>query len=116
MALASAEMFGHSIALIDDRRRWTYTELGTAVRGAIAAATALGIAKGDRVGLWGPNTSEWIFTALGILGAGGIRVCRNRRGVESDSESQVAHVRFGQRGQENSEQRWLKTSRPDRIR
>ena len=79
MALASAEIFGHSIALIDARRRWTYTELGTAVRGAIAAAIALRIAKGDRVGLWGPNTSEWIFTALGILGAGGILVPLNTR-------------------------------------
>jgi acyl-CoA synthetase (AMP-forming)/AMP-acid ligase II len=79
MALASAEQFGPSVALIDGGRRWTYTELGTAVRDAIAAAIALGIEKGDRVGLWGPNTSEWIFTALGVLGAGGILVPLNTR-------------------------------------
>ena len=65
MALASAERFGPLAALIDGGRRWTYTEFGETVRGAIAAAIALGIEKGDRVGLWGPNTSEWIFAALG---------------------------------------------------
>ena len=79
MALASAEIFGSSTALIDGERRWTYTDLGAAVRSAIAATIALGIEKGDRVGLWGPNTSEWIFAALGILGAGGILVPLNTR-------------------------------------
>ncbi len=79
MALASAERFGPLAALIDGGRRWTYTEFGETVRGAIAAAIALGIEKGDRVGLWGPNTSEWIFAALGILGAGGVLVPLNTR-------------------------------------
>jgi len=79
MALASAERFGPLTALIDGERRWTYAEFGEAVRGAIAAAIALGIEKGDRVGLWGPNTSEWIFAALAILGAGGILVPLNTR-------------------------------------
>jgi HIP---CoA ligase len=79
MALASAKIFGPSTALIDGERRWTYAELGQSIRGAIAAAIALGIEKGDRVGLWGPNTSEWILAALGILGAGGILVPLNTR-------------------------------------
>jgi HIP---CoA ligase len=79
MALRSAETFGSVTALIDGGRRWTYTDVGAAVRGAIAAAIALGIEKGDRVGLWGPNTSEWIFAALGVLGAGGILVPLNTR-------------------------------------
>ena len=79
MALASAEKFGPLTALIDGERRWTYAEFGETVRGAIAAAIALGIEKGDRVGLWGPNTSEWIFAALGILGAGGVLVPLNTR-------------------------------------
>ena len=79
MALASAEIFGPSTALIDGERRWTYTELDGTVRRAIAAAIALGIEKGDRVGLWGPNTSEWIVAALGVLGAGGILVPLNTR-------------------------------------
>jgi acyl-CoA synthetase (AMP-forming)/AMP-acid ligase II len=79
MALASAERCGPLAALIDGGRRWTYAEFGETVQGAIAAAIALGIEKGDRVGLWGPNTSEWIFAALGILGAGGILVPLNTR-------------------------------------
>jgi len=79
MVLGSAEIFGPSTALIDGERRWTYTDLDESVHRAIAAAIALGIEKGDRVGLWGPNTSEWIFAALGILGAGGILVPLNTR-------------------------------------
>jgi acyl-CoA synthetase (AMP-forming)/AMP-acid ligase II len=79
MALGNAEIFGSVTALIDGERRWTYTELGETVRSAVAAAIAMGIEKGDRVGLWGPNTSEWIFAALGILGAGGILVPLNTR-------------------------------------
>ncbi len=79
MALGSAEIFGSATALIDGERRWTYTELGAAVRRATAAAIALGVEKGDRVGLWAPNTSEWIFAALGALGAGGILVPLNTR-------------------------------------
>ncbi len=79
MALASAERFGSATALIDGERRWTYNEFGETVRGAMAAAIGLDIEKGDRIGLWGPNTSEWIFAALGILGAGGILVPLNTR-------------------------------------
>ena len=74
-----AEKFGDTLALIDGERRWTYTELGADVRRSIAAAIALGIEPGDRVGLWGPNTSEWIFSALGILGAGAYLVPLNTR-------------------------------------
>jgi HIP---CoA ligase len=79
MALASAERFGPATALIDAERQLTYTVFGETARSAIAAAMALGIEKGDRVGLWGPNTSEWIFAALGVLGAGGILVPLNTR-------------------------------------
>jgi len=79
MALASAEIFGPATALIDGERRWTFAEFGETVRGAIAGAIALGVEKGNRVGLWGPNTSEWIAAALGVLGAGGILVPLNTR-------------------------------------
>jgi acyl-CoA synthetase (AMP-forming)/AMP-acid ligase II len=79
MALTSAEKFATVTALIEGDRRWTYAELGEGARMTIAAALALGVKKGDRVGLWGPNTSEWIYAALGILGAGGILVPLNTR-------------------------------------
>lgn len=79
MALTNAQKFASVTALIEGERRWTYADFGETVRVAIGAALALGIKKGDRVGLWGPNTSEWIYAALGILGAGGILVPLNTR-------------------------------------
>ena len=77
--LQSAETFGPKMALIDGDRTWTYTELGATVRQSVASAIALGVTPGDRYGLWGPNTSEWIIAALGILGAGGILIPLNTR-------------------------------------
>jgi len=77
--LESAGRFGEATALIDGARRWSYTELGSDVRRSIRAAIGLGIEPGDRVGLWAPNTAEWIFAALGILGAGAVLVPLNTR-------------------------------------
>jgi len=77
--LASTREFATETALIDGGHRWTYAQLGETMVEAIASTMALGIEKGDRVGLWGPNTAEWIFAALGILGAGGILVPLNTR-------------------------------------
>jgi acyl-CoA synthetase (AMP-forming)/AMP-acid ligase II len=84
MVLQSAERFGEMTAMIDGDRRWTYAELGATVRQAIRAAIALGIEPGDRVGLWSPNTSEWIISALGILGAGAMLVPLNTRWADDE--------------------------------
>jgi acyl-CoA synthetase (AMP-forming)/AMP-acid ligase II len=79
MVLDSAERYGEATALIDGQHRWTYTQLGRDVRRAVRATIGLGIEPGDRVGLWAPNTAEWILSALGILGAGAILVPLNTR-------------------------------------
>lgn len=38
------------------------------------ALLALGIAKGDRIGLWAVNHAQWIIAALGIQAAGGVLI------------------------------------------
>jgi len=48
----------------------------------LAAARALmghGIALGDRVALWAPNSAEWIIAALGVQRVGGVLVPLNTR-------------------------------------
>ena len=43
-------------------RRWTYRQLDEAVDRVATALLVLGIAKGDRVGIWSPNRAEWVVT------------------------------------------------------
>ncbi|WP_278260076.1 AMP-binding protein [Nocardioides convexus] len=40
-------------------RRWTWRELDHAVDEIARGLLALGIAQGDRVGMWAPNCAEW---------------------------------------------------------
>jgi acyl-CoA synthetase (AMP-forming)/AMP-acid ligase II len=79
MVLERSDRYGELEALVDGDRRWSYRELGLAVRQAVRAAVASGIQQGERIGLWAPNSADWIFAALGILGAGGILVPLNTR-------------------------------------
>lgn len=52
------EHFGDRIALIDDDRRWTFTELDRSVDRAAAALASLGVGPGDRVAWSLPNCAE----------------------------------------------------------
>ena len=42
-------------------RRWTYRELADDVERVARGLLALGLSKGDRVGIWSPNCAEWIL-------------------------------------------------------
>ncbi len=62
--------FDRAVATYPDRealvdcatdRRWTYTELAAAVGGCARGLHAAGVRKGDRVGIWSPNTAEWVL-------------------------------------------------------
>jgi fatty-acyl-CoA synthase len=75
--------FERTVAAFPDRealvefqtgRRWTWRELNHDVdllaRGLIAA----GIEKGDRVGIWGPNSARWTITQFATAKIGAILV------------------------------------------
>jgi fatty-acyl-CoA synthase len=57
--------------------RWTYRELGEQVDRLAAGLVALGIEPGDRVGIWGPNSYEWVLTQFATAKIGAIMVCIN---------------------------------------
>lgn len=42
--------------------RWTWSELDAEVDALAHALLGLGLAKGERVGIWAPNRAEWILT------------------------------------------------------
>ncbi|MFB7875403.1 AMP-binding protein [Nocardia sp. NPDC056064] len=63
-------------ALVDrpTGRRWTYRELGAAVDAVATGLAALGIAPGDRVGIWAPNCAEWFLVQYATAKIGAILV------------------------------------------
>lgn len=66
-------------AVVEGRTRVSYAELGARVEVAAAACIASGVAPGDRVALWAPNTLDWIVSALGAVTAGAVLVPVNTR-------------------------------------
>jgi acyl-CoA synthetase (AMP-forming)/AMP-acid ligase II len=76
---SAAKRYADVEAVVDGRTRITYAELGARVERAAAACIASGVETGDRVGIWAPNSLEWIVAALGAVSAGGVLVPLNTR-------------------------------------
>jgi fatty-acyl-CoA synthase len=70
------ERFADRDALIvrHQQVRWTYRELKERVDGFAAGLLALGLKRGDRVGVWSPNNAEWVVTQFATAKAGLILV------------------------------------------
>ncbi|MEU9304116.1 AMP-binding protein [Streptomyces sp. NPDC048269] len=66
-------------ALIDMAagRRWTYAELAADVDALALGLLDLGIAKGDRVGIWAPNRAEWTLVQYATARIGAVLVTVN---------------------------------------
>ncbi|MBT2675902.1 AMP-binding protein, partial [Streptomyces sp. ISL-14] len=75
----AAERFADTEAVVEGRTRISYGELGARVERSTAACIANGIAPGDRVAIWAPNTLDWIVSALGAVSAGAVLVPVNTR-------------------------------------
>ncbi len=54
--------------------RWTYEEFNRRIDAFAAGLLALDIHPGDRVGIWGPNSSEWVITQMATAKIGAILV------------------------------------------
>ncbi len=54
--------------------RWTYEEFNRRIDDLAAGLLALDIKPGDRVGIWGPNSSEWVLTQMATAKIGAILV------------------------------------------
>ncbi|MGQ0837013.1 AMP-binding protein [Actinokineospora sp.] len=67
---------GDRAALVDREsgRRWTYREFAAEVDAVAHGLLALGVGKGDRVGIWAPNCAEWTFTQYATAKIGAILV------------------------------------------
>jgi fatty-acyl-CoA synthase len=83
MARTIGDAFDRTCALYADREavvsrhqgvRLTYRELGEQVGRAARALLAVGVEKGDRVGIWSPNSVEWIVVQYATAKIGAILV------------------------------------------
>ncbi|MEB3979948.1 FadD3 family acyl-CoA ligase [Mycobacterium sp. 663a-19] len=79
MVLSAADRFGDAEAVVDGPLRLTFAEAVQRIRCAAGAFADLGVAKGERVAIWAPNSAEWIIAAFGLLTAGGVLVPVNTR-------------------------------------
>ncbi len=77
----AAREFGDREALVDDDGavRLDFSRLEEIMVRSTRAAIAAGLEPGDRASVWAPNIHQWIGSALGILGAGGVLVPLNTR-------------------------------------
>ncbi len=73
---ATVARHGGRDALVDawTGRRWTYDELLAAVRRLAAGFLRLGVAPGDRVGIWAPNVPEWTLVQHATAEIGAVLV------------------------------------------
>ena len=57
-----------------DARRWSYTKMNDDFDRLARALLAVGVAKGERVGIWSPNCAEWTLLQYATAKAGAILV------------------------------------------
>ena len=55
-------------------RRWTWAELDRDVDALARGLIGAGLQKGDRVGIWGPNSAEWTIVQLATAKVGAVLV------------------------------------------
>jgi fatty-acyl-CoA synthase len=75
--IASRHPDAEALVVCHQNVRWTYSEFNQKVDELAAGLLSLGIITGDRVGIWGLNSYEWVLTQMATAKIGAILVCIN---------------------------------------
>ncbi len=75
----SAQRYAGRVAFEDQGRSVRFEELAALAHEAAKAFLAAGLTPGDRVGVWGPNSLEWVVAAVGLQSVGGVLIPLNTR-------------------------------------
>lgn len=69
-------IYGDKEALVVKHQsvRWSYTELNERADCLARGLLGIGVNRGDRVGIWSPNNSEWLLTQLATAKIGAVLV------------------------------------------
>ena len=89
---AAAERFGDHPAYVEGGDALSYADLLTRVRATARAYAESGVSPGDRVVLWGPNSTAWAIAGLAVSWAGGVLVPVNSRYVGHEVADVVART------------------------
>lgn len=84
--------FGEREALVDARRRLTYTQLQDEVNRVARGLLALGLSRGDTVAILMGNRAEWLLTFLAIQQIGAVSVGVNTWSTRRELEYTLAHA------------------------
>ena len=66
-----------ALVSVEQGLRYTYTEFAEEVDRVARALMAIGVAAGDRVGIWSPNYTEWVLVQYATARVGAILVTIN---------------------------------------
>ena len=72
IALRHAEQ--DALVVVHQNVRWTYREFSERVNRLAAGLLKLGLAPGDRIGIWSQNCAEWVLTQFATAKAGLVMV------------------------------------------
>jgi acyl-CoA synthetase (AMP-forming)/AMP-acid ligase II len=84
---------GAAIALQEDSRRWTFSELNARVNRLAHELTARGVTRGARVAVLSENRAEYVEVKLAAAKLGAIVACQNWRQAEPELEYCLRLVR-----------------------
>ncbi len=86
---------GEALVVRSQSIRLTYRQLEEEVRRVARGLMALGIAKGDRVGIWAPNRAEWVLMQYATATMGAILVNINPAYKTSELEHALRQSEVG---------------------
>ncbi|XP_054755170.2 medium-chain acyl-CoA ligase ACSF2, mitochondrial-like isoform X1 [Lytechinus pictus] len=66
-----------AFVFVEEGVRWTFSQFREEVDRLSAGFLAIGLKKGDRIGIWASNTSEWVLTQFAAARIGAILVTIN---------------------------------------
>jgi fatty-acyl-CoA synthase len=75
----AARLWGDRDALVFGERRWTHAQFSAEVDRVAKGLIGIGVAPGDKVGIWMTNRPEWLFLMYAIPSVGAVTVPFNTR-------------------------------------
>ena len=88
----AVKLYGPSEAVVDGDERWTYAEFGARANQLGHGLAALGVGKGDRVGILSPNSHHFLEAFYGVASIGAVIVPMNYRLIADDFDYIINHV------------------------